>query len=253
MKSARTTTRRLLVVLLGGLGIVLAVTTGVALLSVQEPTLGDVLEVERSLSGNDSAEAPTVISSFDTETPETPHAGTASALLPNKVSTLDSMNPSAGPTPVGLVIPSIDVDAEVISQGIDARTGQMEVPHNVSDVAWYEYGPAPGESGSAVLAAHVDLAGQGPGVFFDLRTLEPGDLLEVIFSDGTSEEFRVEARTIYDKDDLPLDAIFSREGPPVLTLITCGGSFNASVESYDSNVVVFALPVIPVMPVSEYS
>ncbi len=119
----------------------------------------------------------------------------------------------------------------------------MDVPDNVTDVAWYEFGPSPGEPGSAVLAAHVDLAGQGPGVFFELRELEVGDLIEVAYADGLRKNFRVVARARYDKAELPLDAIFAREGPPVLTLVTCGGSFNRTSRTYDSNDVVYAVPV----------
>lgn len=47
----------------------------------------------------------------------------------------------------------------------------------------------------------------------------------------------------YAKDELPLDVIFSRAGAPVLTLVTCGGGFSPSEETYDSNVVVYATPV----------
>jgi LPXTG-site transpeptidase (sortase) family protein len=121
----------------------------------------------------------------------------------------------------------------------------MAVPSNVRDVAWYEFGSRPGEKGSAVLAAHVDLASQGPGVFFSLRKVEEGDIVEVAFSGGSVGFFRVEARTVYQKDELPLDTIFAREGSPVLTLITCGGGFSESSGSYDSNVVVYAVPIPP--------
>ncbi len=143
--------------------------------------------------------------------------------------------------PVALRIPAIDVAAPVSPAGVEAN-GDMEVPGNVTEVGWYKFGPAPGEPGSAVLAAHVDLARQGPGVFFNLRTLEPGDVILVDFDDGTTESYRVQARTIYEKTELPIDTIFSRGGPPVLTLITCGGGFNRNVGSYDSNVVVYAVP-----------
>jgi sortase (surface protein transpeptidase) len=137
--------------------------------------------------------------------------------------------------PVTLRIPAIGVEAPVKPAGVEAD-GEMEVPGNVSEVGWYKYGSAPGESGSAVLAAHVDLAGSGPGVFFDLRLVEPGDIIE--------------ARTVYDKDDLPTEAIFSRQGPQILTLVTCGGGFNRSLRSYDSNVVVYAVPLDEAAPVS---
>jgi hypothetical protein len=52
----------------------------------------------------------------------------------------------------------------------------------------------------------------------------------------------VASRT-YLKDELPLEAIFSRDGDAVLTLVTCGGGFSASTGRYDSNVVVYAVPV----------
>ncbi len=151
--------------------------------------------------------------------------------------------------PVSLTIDAIGVDAAVVPTGVDSRNGQMAVPGNVRDVACDKFGPVPGEAGSAVLAAHVDLAGSGLGVFFRLRELEPGDLIEVGLEGGDSQRFRVQARTSYHKDELPLDLIFAGEGRPVLTLVTCGGGFNASQGRCDSNVVVFAVPATaPAVP-----
>ena len=148
-----------------------------------------------------------------------------------------------GPVPVGLRIDGLEVDSPVGSYGVNRRTGEMDVPDNVTDVGWYQYGASPGERGSSVLAAHVDLASQGPGVFFNLRKLDPGMLVVVEMDDGTERYFRVQARKTYDKDELPLDVIFAKDGPPILTLITCGGGFNENIGSYDSNVVVYAVPV----------
>ncbi len=154
----------------------------------------------------------------------------------------DEPEPPVIADPVGLRIEKLSVDAPVDAYGVDQRTGEMAVPDNVTDVGWYKFGPSPGEPGSAVLAAHVDLASSGPGVFFDLRTLEEGDSVVVSYEDGSESSFRVVARVNYEKDELPLDVIFSREGPPVLTLITCGGGFNRNIARYDSNVVVYAVP-----------
>jgi hypothetical protein len=39
---------------------------------------------------------------------------------------------------------------------------------------------------------------------------------------------------------LPLDRLFARDGPPRLTLITCGGPFLPEFGSYRDNVVVVA-------------
>jgi LPXTG-site transpeptidase (sortase) family protein len=215
-------------------------------------TVGDVQTVEGALSptqtssqrGTDGdrlsqASVPQVGSDTDpgVASGESPKLQPAPLLQPNEPRDLE-----IAPAPVGLTIDRIDVEAPVIPTGVDSATGQMEVPSNAQEVAWYRFGSSPGEAGSAVLAAHVDLASQGPGVFFELRTLEPGDVVTVDYDDGSAQRFVVEARTIYTKDALPLDTIFARTGTPVLTLITCGGGFNETAQNYDSNVVVYAVP-----------
>jgi LPXTG-site transpeptidase (sortase) family protein len=172
---------------------------------------------------------------------------TTTATAPERQDDTDeapTVEPETGSTadPVGLRIDKLDVDAPIDAYGVDERTGEMAVPDNATDVAWYKFGPSPGDAGSAVLAAHVDLASSGPGVFFELQTLNEGDRVVVSYEDGSEMRFRVVARVTYEKDELPLDVIFSRQGPPVLTLITCGGGFNSNIARYDSNVVVYAVP-----------
>jgi LPXTG-site transpeptidase (sortase) family protein len=159
--------------------------------------------------------------------------------------TTTTMAPLADP--VGLRIERLGVDAPVDPYGI-APDGQMAIPSNVADVAWYEPGPGPGETGSAVMAAHVALGSQGRGVFYDLKLLEPGDVVYVVRSDGSEQAFQVEESVTYLKSELPLESIFSREGPPVLTLITCGGDLNSSTRRFNSNVVVYAVPLDTVSP-----
>lgn len=205
--------------------------------------LGDAAAVERALTSTTDGLSSTATSSTTTAEPSSlpePARPDSQASVPRF--TIGEHSQGHNRVPIALRIPAIDIKAPVYPSGVDPN-GEMEVPGNVTDVGWYKYGPAPGEPGSAVLAAHVDLAGRGPGVFFDLKILEPGDVIYVDFDDGSTETYRAEARTLYDKDDLPTEAIFSREGPEVLTLITCGGGFNRSIRSYDSNVVVYAVPL----------
>ena len=142
--------------------------------------------------------------------------------------------------PVSIAIPALGIEAPIIALGVDDE-GRMDIPRDVDEVGWYRYGPTPGEGGSAVLSAHVDSRSQGPGVFFRLGTLTPGDVIEVVSEEGT-QAWVVRAVQTVEKDELPLDRVFARDGEPVLTLITCGGSFSRSLNSYDSNVVVVAVP-----------
>ncbi len=222
-----------------------------SLTSQQDRPVGAVAQVESALS------AP--LEESPSPTPQSPVPASEATLtassLPwtsiapqevamTQVAPLESRRGAApAPAPITLTIESLGIEAPIGSYGVDAR-GQMEVPDSVSEVAWYRWGPSPGEQGSAVLAAHVDLAGQGAGVFFNLNQLEPGAIVIIDYEDGSAGAFEVAARVAYDKDELPLEVIFSRQGSPVVTLITCGGGFDRSSQRYDSNVVVYAVPTV---------
>ncbi len=229
-------TMRRLALLLIGAGLLL-VAGGYLLVTNGSDSSGDVATVEASLRPM-TPTGPIM----GEQAPVNPATEPSATTSPSQE---DPSTPSAEDVPIadpiGLRIERLGIDAPVVAYGVDA-SGQMAVPDNVTEVGWYRFGPAPGEDGSAVFAAHVDLAGSGPGVFYELHTLEVNDRLSVLYADGTETGFRVIARTTYEKTELPLDVIFSRKGPPVLTLITCGGAFNRSIKRYESNVVVFAVP-----------
>ncbi|WP_433130257.1 class F sortase [Micromonospora sp. CA-240977] len=145
--------------------------------------------------------------------------------------------------PVRLVIPGIDVTATVNAVGINERTNEFEVPPSVDQIGWYRYGPGlEAAAGSVVIAGHVDSATQGRGAFFRLRELDRGDTLTATGSDGTARRYRVVAREEYAKTKIPLDRYFARDGKPRLTLITCGGPFDARARKYRDNIVVTAVP-----------
>ena len=146
------------------------------------------------------------------------------------------------PIPTSISIEGIGVaGAPVIDVGVE-ENGDMEIP-GADSVGWYRFNPTPGEPGSAVLAAHISFNGE-PGVFRYLDDVEIGERVVVTFDDGTSTEFEIVELAQYDKDELPDDRVFAKDGDPVLTLITCGGDFNRSLRSYEDNVVAYAIPVV---------
>ena len=153
---------------------------------------------------------------------------------------LDDLEPIDKPRPTRLRIDAIGVDAPVVALGV-AGNGEMDVPTDAGTVAWYEHGPSPGQEGSAVLAAHVDYNGRR-GVFFDLSDLRKGATLAVMFDGAPSRTFTVVEGGSIAKEALPVDQLFRRDGRPGLTLITCGGEFDAATRSYRHNVVVRAVP-----------
>lgn len=142
--------------------------------------------------------------------------------------------------PIGIGIPSLGVLAPTVPVGLE-DDGAMEVP-GASESGWYRYGVLPGgAAGSAVIAAHVDLDDQ-PGVFLELSRLELGAEVVVADAAGARHRFVVTERFQVDKDELPVDELFRRDGPHVLTLVTCGGAFDRSDRSYDDNIVIRATP-----------
>jgi hypothetical protein len=144
--------------------------------------------------------------------------------------------------PVAVHIPSLGLDAPTVPVGVVPGSTLLEAPADAAMLGWYQYGPAPGEAGSSVIAGHVDHDGR-PGAFFRLSRLDPGATVTVDYQDGSSRAWRVEARREYLKSQLPIDMLFARTGGPTLALVTCGGLYDASKRFYRDNVVVFAVPV----------
>ncbi|SCG69137.1 class F sortase [Micromonospora coxensis] len=178
-------------------------------------------------------------------------AALAGSATPTPAGTSSSVPVTAGELPTGeqsvppvrLVIPSIDVTATVDPVGVNPRTDEFEVPPSVDRIGWYRYGPGlEATAGSVVIAGHVDSADQGKGAFFRLRELGRDDTVTVTGTDGRQRAYRVVARQEYDKSKIPLERYFARDGKLRLTLITCGGPFDAKTRSYRDNIVVTAVP-----------
>jgi sortase (surface protein transpeptidase) len=143
--------------------------------------------------------------------------------------------------PVALSIPSIGVHTGLVRLGLNAD-GSLEVPEDFSVAGWYELGPRPGAPGAAVIAGHVDSTA-GPAVFYRLRDLRPGNVVDVRRGDGTGEFFRVYAVREFAKTEFPTSAVYGATTDAELRLITCGGAFDSSTGHYVDNVVVFARAV----------
>jgi Sortase domain len=140
--------------------------------------------------------------------------------------------------PHRLVIPDQSVRAEIDPAGVD-RDGALLVPADPARVGWWIGGATPGaQRGTMLIAGHVDTAKDGPGALYHLRRLRVGALVEVDGATGR-HRYRVTGRRSYGKAHLP-PALFSRDTPHVLALVTCGGTF-ANGE-YSRNVVVYASP-----------
>jgi sortase (surface protein transpeptidase) len=142
--------------------------------------------------------------------------------------------------PTEITIPSIGVHTAVVRLGRNAD-GTAQVPTTTKVVGWYTGGPVPGQPGPAVILGHVD-SYQGPGVFFDLKDIRPGALVEV--QEGArTVDFAVQGVSIYTKAAFPTAAVYGPEPDRALRLVTCGGPFDYSTGHYLDNIVAYATEV----------
>ncbi|MFE0577385.1 MULTISPECIES: class F sortase [unclassified Streptomyces] len=136
-------------------------------------------------------------------------------------------------------IPTISVDAPVMTVGLDAE-GWIDAPppQDRNLAGWYLNGISPGQRGSAVIVGHVDNA-QGPAVFYGLGSVKPGNHIEVERYDGRTAVFEVYGVEVFSKDAFPGARVYGDTGHAELRVITCGGGYSKA-RGYDGNVVVFA-------------
>ncbi len=182
-----------------------------------------------SVADAETEEEATELSPLASQTTRLPSA------LPERV--LDGLGDPIGVPPQSISLPDLGVNnAVILPVGLEPN-GELEVP-GAEEVGWYQFGAGlGGGQGSTVLAAHIAYNGRD-GVFRNLADSEVGELITV---DGI--EFRIDSVTQYNKFELPIDDLFAEDGDEQLVLITCGGSFNPNLRSYDDNVVVVATPV----------
>lgn len=140
--------------------------------------------------------------------------------------------------PARLIIPKLGIDTNIQYVGLTAD-GNMGVPNNFTDVAWYKYGAVPGERGSAAIAGHLDNGLSLAGVFKRLSELAPGDDVYVERKNGEHIYFKVTEVELYNYKEVPLERLFERKDGMYLNLITCDGSWIRNERTYDQRLVVY--------------
>ncbi|MFF7184169.1 class F sortase [Streptomyces sp. NPDC008222] len=172
----------------------------------------------------------------ETHAPPQPSGTQTVAHVGREPAAVSALPPSV---PDRIRIPSIRVDAPLMGLGL-TRTGSLDVPPAAYKnlAGWYEAGTMPGETGTAIVAGHVDNA-EGPAVFYDLGALGRGSTIEVDRRDGSTAVFTVDAVEVYRAKDFPDQKVYGAAHRPELRVITCGGGYSRTT-GYQGNVVVFA-------------
>jgi hypothetical protein len=174
------------------------------------------------------------------ETHAPPQPSAAQAASPGAAAGREPAAPALPPSPPDRIrIPAIRVNAPLMGLNLTPQ-GSLDVPPAAKKnlAGWYQAGTTPGETGTAVVAGHVDNA-EGPAVFYDLGSLKKGSVVEVQRRDGSVAVFAVDAVEVYDARNFPDEKVYGAARRPELRVITCGGGYSKAT-GYQGNVVVFA-------------
>ena len=104
------------------------------------------------------------------------------------------------------------------------------------------------QGGNAVFSGHVDYYNYGPAVFWHLKDLERGDVIEVSLADGTTYRYAVISRQQVAAATADVREIVGNSAEEIITLITCGGTFNSNLGEYDQRVIVRAARIYDAAP-----
>lgn len=172
----------------------------------------------------------------------TPSASPGGPALPPSPVVPSPLGPSApstasGLTPTRLVVPAAQIDAPVETVGVNAQ-GDIGVPSQASDAAWYTGSVAPGQPGNAILDGHLDWW-TGPAVFWNLGHLHAGDQIKFVRADGSQVTFTDTGEQVLGAGARVPASMLAMTGPATVSLITCAGSWDAGRSEYLQRLIVY--------------
>lgn len=142
--------------------------------------------------------------------------------------------------PKYLIIPTIGVnEARIMRLGLTSN-GQIGVPDNIYDTGWYDGSAKPGQSGAMFIYGHVS-SWTANGVFYNLKTLVPGNLVTIVRGDNTTYRYQVVSTKIYQYNNVDMSQVLAPidSNEPGLNLMTCAGQVIKGTSEFNERLVVF--------------
>jgi hypothetical protein len=138
-----------------------------------------------------------------------------------------------------LKIPKLSVDARVMQAG-----AALTAPDNAYDTAWYTGSAEPGQTGATLIDGDVS-DWTTAGVFYSLKTLVPGDSLQIERGDGVILNYQVVKIQSFPAGSLNLQTVLASvtPGTPGLNIMTTPPNAVKGTDLFNEQMVVFAKQV----------
>lgn len=142
------------------------------------------------------------------------------------------------------LLPSAQIRAAVVRVGL-TYTNALGAPDNPEVIGWWDTGPEPGEAGNVLLDGHRDFTDTdgniGTGVCWLLPNTQVGDFVILRANeDRLSYVYTViETRSVVWNDPSGVEYL-QPTSEPILTLVTCEGSFDEDAHNYSNRRIVVA-------------
>jgi len=177
-----------------------------------------------SLHGGESASSTVNVNPPVAATP-TPLITFTPTPIEAPATSLPQPTPPLGDAPYRIIIEKINVNAPVLTFGLDANA-VPEVPtgsHAAEIVAWYDFSAKPGTGSNAVFSGHVTWFGRA--VFWNLKRLEIGDTIRLMGEDGTEMVYSVTESFLVNPHDPEATMVMAGTPTDMITIITCDGEY----------------------------
>lgn len=154
-----------------------------------------------------------------------------------RIQWIPSANAGPWPTDGRVALPALGTSAPIVRVGVD-RGGEMVVPPGARQVAWLDQGGVPGRTNNLVLAGHISWW-RVPGAFKHIGSMRPGDRVDLTLG-GKRMIFRVTWACSFIRTSPDAPRVMGYTTVPSVTLITCGGGWDANAGTHTNRIAVRA-------------
>lgn len=145
--------------------------------------------------------------------------------------------------PKKITIDSIGLSARILRMGVESNN-QIQSPRSSYDTGWYEGSNKPNENGLMFINGHVS-GPTKPGIFYNLKKLNAGDIITIEKGDGTLIKYQVVSKETLDLNNVDMQKTLrsidvDKQG---LNLMTCSGDYSAQSNTFNERLIVYSVRI----------